>query len=334
MTELSRRHLFHAAGGVGAALLAAACSAPPSTAGAASGSAAPRRRDLKQVGLDYPFTFLPVYAGVTKFARQRAGELNLALQLTNDNAQLETQAANLTAWVSQGMDAIVCFPLEDTSIEQQARAALDAGLVWVSYGGTMKNQSASIEFSFRSGGEQLGRAAAKWANEVLGGRGKIAFLVDDVIQLGRERTAGMVEAFTSDAPDVQVVGKEQAISPDQGLTATNAVLAKHPDLNLVLGVTDDAASGAYRALRQAGRAETDPKTFVGGQDGGQGSLQLVKQGTFYRASAALALRDIGRAVIDVPVAAAAGKPNPSVQVPIALVRAGDPKIDELLAQYS
>lgn len=251
---------------------------------------------------------------------------------TNDAGRADTQASSLTTWVGQKIPAIVSFPMVFEATEGIARSALDAGLIWVTYGGSLQHQSADIQFSFLEGGTLLGAAAANWANENLG-KGKIAFLTDATIQLGRERTKGMVDAFTKDAPGVDVVAQQQAIDPDTGLSKSNALLAKHPDLNIILGITDAAAYGGYKALLQAGRSATDAKTFVGGQDGSAPSLMAIKQGTFYRASAALAPDDIASAVVNVPLAVAAGKPNSSVNVPITLVGQADgAKIDGLLAQ--
>ena len=72
---------------------------------------------------------------------------------------------------------------------------------------------------------------------------------------------------------------------------------------------------------------------TGGQDGAVPSLLAVKQGTFYRASAALAPDDIAGAVVAVPRAVAAGQADPGVQVPVTLVGHGDTAtIDDLLAQ--
>ncbi|MFS8479901.1 MAG: sugar ABC transporter substrate-binding protein [Micromonosporaceae bacterium] len=335
----SRRAFLASVGGVGAAVLLAACGRAPGRDGAdheagGGGPSVGPRKKLTAVGFDYPFTFLPVYAGVTRFARQRAEELGLELKLTNDNAKLEAQVSNLTTWISQGIPAIVSFPLEPTTLEQQAKAAREAGTIWVTYGGNLEHQDASITFSFRKGGQLLGEAAAAWAHQVLGGRGKVAFLVDDLIELGRLRTEGMVEAFTKAAPDMQVVAKQHAVAPDEALTAMNGILSTHPDVNVVLCVTDDAGTGAYQALIQRGRKPDDPKTYVGGQDGGKDALELIQRGTFYRASAALALADIGKAVIDVPKAVADGDANPSAEIPVTLVETGSPQIAGLIAQYS
>ncbi len=117
-----RTFLATSAGGVGAALLMTACGKAPtagtssdaatntstmagsSSAIVASGSssAAPSAgKKLTAVGFDYPFTFLPVYAAVTKFAQQHAAELGVELKLTSDNAKLETQVGNLSTLISQ-----------------------------------------------------------------------------------------------------------------------------------------------------------------------------------------------------------------------------------------
>ena len=314
------------------ALGAAGCSGPQSTTASVKPSASGGTR-LTRIGLDYPFTQLPLYSTLVKLSTGQARQHGLSLLTTGDNASADTQASNLNAWVARKVPAIVSFPMVFEAAEPIAKQALDAGLIWVTYGGSLQHQSADIQFSFLKGGTLLGEAAAKWAGQHLGGKGKIAFLTDSTIELGRERTKGMIDAFTKLAPGVDVVAQEQAIDPDTGLSKAKAILAKHPDLNIVLGVTDAAAYGGFKALQQTGRAKDDARTFVGGQDGSAPSLLAIKQGTFYRASAALAPKDIAAAIVDVPRAVAAGRANPSAQVPIALVQHGDTaRIDELLAQ--
>jgi ribose transport system substrate-binding protein len=335
-TASRRQFLAYSGAAVAAtALTAAGCSAPAASSSAGpSGSRSAGARPTK-IGLDYPFTQLPLYTTLVKLSTTAAKKHGVSLLTTNDGANADTQATNLTTWVAREVPAIVSFPMVFEATEATAKAALDAGLIWVTYGGTLEHQSADIQFSFRRSGTLLGEAAAKWAEESLGGKGKVAFLTDDTIELGRERTKGMIDAFTELAPGVDVVAQEQAIDPDTGLAKAHAILAKHPDLNIVLGVTDAAAYGGFKALQQAGRKKDDAKTFVGGQDGAVPSLLAIRQGTFYRASAALAPNDIANAVVDVPLAVAAGKADPSAQVPISLVGPDDTAaIDALLAQNS
>lgn len=330
---MSRRRFLAVSGGAATAAALAACSGPEAAATGTSSPAA--TKTLTKIGLDYPFSQLPSYTPLVKLTTAAARARGVELVTTNDAAVFDTQVSSLTAWIGQKIPAIVSFPMVFEATEKIAQAALDAGLIWVTYGGSLQHQSADIQFSFLKSGALLGAAAAQWANESLGGKGKIAFLTDATIQLGRDRTKGMIDAFTKAAPGVDVVAQEQAIDPDTGLSKAKAILAKHPDLNLILGVTDAAAYGGFKALQQAGRAGNDAKTFVGGQDGAVPSLLALKQGTFYRASVALSPRDIAEAIVSVPLAVAAGTPNPSADLPVTLLQAADTaKIDDLIAQGS
>lgn len=320
-----------AAGLVGASTLAA-CGSEESPSGSGGGDG----KELTKIGFDYSYPFLPVFAGVSRYAKERAKELGVDLEFTNDQGQSELQVANVNTWVTQKMPAIVSFPAVFDAMEAPAKKALDAGLIWVTYGGVMENQSASIQFSFSESGKLIGEAGAEWANEQLGGKGKVAFLVEQNILLGQQRTKGMIDAFKAAAPNIEVVAQEQAITPDDGFAKTNAILSRHKDVNLVLATLDGAAFGAYRALTKAGRAEDDPNTFIGGQDGDIGSLELIAKGTIYRASAALSNKDLGYAVIDVPKAVADGKSDEeaSVQIPVTLVRKGDEALQTLMSQWA
>ncbi|WP_199753101.1 sugar ABC transporter substrate-binding protein [Actinoplanes sp. ATCC 53533] len=332
--RMSRRRFLAVSGGAATAAALAACSGPE-TAASGTGSSSAAAKALTKIGLDYPFSQLPSYAPLVKLTTAAAKQRNVELITTNDAAVFDTQVSSLTAWIGQRIPAIVSFPMVFEATEKIAKQALDAGLIWVTYGGSLQNQSADIQFSFLASGALLGDAAAQWATESLGGKGKIAFLTDATIQLGRDRTKGMIDAFTKAAPGVEVVAQEQAIDPDTGLSKVKAILAKHPDLNLVLGVTDAAAYGGFKALQQAGRADDDAKTFVGGVDGAIPSLLALKQGTFYRASVALSPRDIAEAIVNVPLAVAAGTPNPSADLPVTLLKKTDTaKIDDLIAQGS
>jgi ribose transport system substrate-binding protein len=200
----SRRQFLTWSGGVvgATALAAAGCAGPEKTSSAGKGAegSPAGARSLTRIGLDYPFTQLPLYTTLVKLSTAAAKKHDVSLVTTSDASNADTQATNLNTWVTQKVPAIVSFPMVFEATEKTAKAALDAGLIWVTYGGSLENQSADIQFSFLEGGRLLGEAAARWAEEELGGKGKVAFLTDSTIQLGRERTKGMIDAFTKLSP--------------------------------------------------------------------------------------------------------------------------------------
>jgi ribose transport system substrate-binding protein len=329
--RIKRKALGIAGIAMSAALILSGCSTTGGTSGAASTGASSHA--VKKVLFDYPFTALPVYGLVAKFAQKRADEVGVQLELTNDNMDLGQQVTNLNTYLASDVDAVVSFPADAASLESISKQYMDKGKYWVSYGGDLGNQDASIKFSFYQAGKSLGEYAGKWANEHLGGKGEVLMIVDQSIQLGQERTKGLLDGFKAAAPNMTIVGEQQGITPDQGLSVTNAVLAQHPKLNMVLAAAGDAAQGGYQALVTAGRPANDASTFVGGLDGNEYELQQIKAGSFFRAAVTVDAEQVGNAIIDVPLALAKGEgTKASLDLPVTLIDASSPKLDAMIAQ--
>lgn len=286
---------------------------------------------LAEIGFAYPFEMLPVYTRLTGYAQTLADDEGVKLNLSNDQAQLERQIATLTAWQGQGMQAIVCFPLEGASAERIAAAQIEAGNIWITYGGTMENQSGSIDFDDYERGRALAQNAAEWAEEAIDGAGTAALLIDESIELGRNRTAGLRDGLAEFAPGIEIVAEETATGAEQGLSATNAIIAQHPDVNIILAISDDAGVGVYTALLESGRSKTDEKTYVGGMDGNAVVLKNIQDGTIYRGSAALSVRENGEAIIRAAQLAAAGE-DAKVIVPVVMLDQDSPEIGRFIEE--
>lgn len=290
--------------------------------------------EISTILFDYPYTSLPVYQVLVTAAQARAAERGVTLELTNDNMDLSAQVSNLNTWLTKKPGAVVSFPMDPAAIESIAAGFRSQGSIWVTYGGDLQNQDASLQFSFYDSGYALGKNAGEWANAHLAGKGKVLLLIDDTIQLGRERSRGIVDGLTATAPGVQVVAKQQGITPEQGMSVTNSVLSQNPDVNIVLAAAGDAAQGAYQSLITAGRAANDASTYVGGLDGNLSLLQAMKRGEFVRALTTIDPVKIGNAVIDVPLDKAAGTlPDGVFNVDVALVTADYPGLDALITAF-
>jgi ribose transport system substrate-binding protein len=308
--------------------LLAACSRGT---GAATGGAAKKK---KLVGYDFPENSLPVYANLVKFAKDRAGQSGYELLLSADDGKQDKQIANVQNWITSGVAAMVVFPLEPSTMERMAEQAMAKGLIWVVYGGSMQHQSGSIEFSPYESGQALGTDAATWANRVLGGHGKAAFLVNETIDLTRQRDKGVADAFSRMAPGVQVVAKQFANSGQTGLAAMNAILTAHPDVNIVLAVNDDGALGAYQAFLNKGFKPDDPRVYIGGQDGTQQALQTIKKNGIFRATSAVRIKDIAYEIVDLPKRILDGGQGGKVNLPVKIMTASSPELDQYLSDYA
>lgn len=316
-----------------AGLVLSGCSTTTADDDAAGSTAAPvERGPVKKILFDYPFTSLPVYGAIVSIVEARAAEKGVEITFTNDEMDLQKQVSQLTSNLSSDVDAVVSFPVDPASLESVAKQYRDAGAYWVTYGGDMENQDASLQFSFYQSGFDMGKTAAEWALENVGPDAEVIVLSETERQIGQERTQGLLDGLKETAPDLQIVAQQQAVTPDDGLSVTTALLAQHPDANVVVSAVGDAAQGAYQALLASGRAEDDAQTFVGGLDPNLFLLQKMRDGGFFRAAAYFSLSDLVANVIDVPLALGEGETDASVDLPVTIVTSDDPDLSSYITE--
>lgn len=333
MNRTRIRALALASASVVAVAALAGCSV---TTGEATPSAshAAATHEVKKILFDYPFTSLPVFTVVSEAAKAEAAKQGVAIEFTNDNMDLGQQVTNLTTYVNSDVDAVVSFAVDPASLQPLVGQYQGAGKYWITYGGNIPGEDASLQFSFEKSGRMLGEDAGKWIQEHLGGKAKVLILQDLTIQLGKDRTKGIEEGLKTAAPDAEVVSEQQAVTPEQGLSVTNSVLAQHPDVDVVLAAVGDAAQGAYQALVSSGRSETDASTYVGGLDGNLTLFQAMKDGKFVRALVSVKATELGKAVVDVPIALGKGDTSvKSFDAPVYLVTKDSSDLDDWIASF-
>jgi ribose transport system substrate-binding protein len=336
--EVNRRRFLVTGATAAAGVVLLGCGSSSSTKTAAgSGAKTAAAKQISKIGFDHPNNQIPFWSDIMHWSKAEAKDKNIELLLTADNAKLDLQVANLNSWVQQKVPAIICYPLEPSTIETIAAKAQAAGIVWVSYSADLKNQDGSVQLNNKESGRQLGEEAAKFINEKLGGKANVLHLTfPDGGTLGRDRDQGVLEGLKK-APGAKVVASQQAVDQQAGLKVTGATLSAHPDLNVVIGINDDGALGAFQAFRDRGHAANDPKVWIGGQDGAKAALEAIKKGTMYRASVALSLRELGAECVNLPLGIARGEipKGTNKNVPVHLLTASDAaKIDEFLGELN
>lgn len=311
-----------------ASLVLAGCS---TTASESAGGEECVDKPVEKILFDYPFTALPVYPPLVNYINIEAEKQGVEVVYTNDDMSLEKQVTNLNSYLNDDtIDAVVSFPADPASLEGIAKQYMDQCTYWVSYGGDLENQDATLQFSFFESGRLLGEDAGKFINEQLGGNAKVLVLEDLTIQIGQERSAGIYEGLEATAPNAEIVAKEQAITPDQGLTAAAAALAANPDIDVVVAAVGDAAQGAYQALVAAGRSETDPNTYVGGVDPVLFLAQAMADGKFARAISMFNFVDLANSVVIVPVELGQGVDTKGVDLPAFLITKDSPELPDII----
>jgi ribose transport system substrate-binding protein len=222
---------------------------------------------------------------------------------------------------------------DPAAIAPLAKEALDGGMYVVAHTSDLgeENQTALVWAVEHDMGYTLGLQAGEWAKTHIpeGETLKLGVLNYDVIPQVIQRREGIVDGITEVFGDnIEVVGSVTAGDPTTGLEAGETWLQAHPDLDMIVGINDGGALGAYQAVIAADK--NDPETFfVGGIDATDEALAAVKEGGSYQATVDQQPKEMGALTVLTLVSAIAGQPYEEVSA-IQLAPVNASNVDDFI----
>lgn len=325
MTRINRGRL-----GAALALLAVAGAA---LTGCAQGSNSPTScTKTSTIGFSHPSgqaAFVKALKEQVGVQARKAGCVKILLDNTQ-NESLENQRATLESWVQQKLDAIVVLPVDTASVESLRKQAQAQGTKWLTYAGPTDGGDGWVGFDSDASGTAVAEDALKWLKSAHPNGGVSAAITTSPLAPFKGRFTIPKQKF-KDA-GVDVVSYQQCLDQACGLQIAESTLLEHPNLRVFIGLNDDAALGALRAFNNAG---IDPKeTYIAGQDGNVEGLKAVKAGGAYRASAAIVLSGLAKAIVDTSLKSIKGSKNVKSEVGVELATTRDTaRLNELIAQF-
>jgi len=285
------------------------------------------------IAYDHSTSEAAIVKQVKHFASLRAKELGCVTMMYGNTmyGNLEQQINALQGWITLGIDAIVITPIDENALKPLQRQAQAKGIKWLTYLGAMEDSDGYVGFNHAQSGQLISQAAVDWA-AANGVKNAKAFLTTLTALPSLSPRWLEAEKILTNA-GIQVVAMQESADQTSGMTLTETILRQHPDLSIVIGLNDDAAVGAYRAARIAGR--NDPKTFfIGGQDGSFEGLSAINEGGIYQASAAILINDLGANIVDLALNAITGYGPAFGYTPtVHATKANQAQLDALLANY-
>jgi fructose transport system substrate-binding protein len=265
----------------------AACGSDSGSSNGATGGAA---KGVK-VGLitkteTNPF-FVKMKEGADKAAKgDGAAVQSFAGKKDGDN---ESQVAAVENLISAGAKGLMITPNDSKAIVPSLDKARAAGLLVVALD-TQTEPSDAADITYATDNFAAGQAIGQWAKGTFAKNGKQAKIAmldlnPDGVSVDVQRDQGFLSGFgvnvgdktkIGDEKDPRIVGHDVTDGAEEGgRTAMENLLQKDPSINLVYTINEPAASGAYEALKAAGK---DKDVTIVSVDGGCPGVQNVKQG--------------------------------------------------------
>lgn len=286
-----------------------------------------------RIGFSHPTGEIVAIQTVKKFAALRGEELDCVEVLLDatTGGNLQSQRDTIESWVTQGVDAIVIFPVEASAFASVQKQAQDQGIKWLTYSADMEGQDGSTGFDNVLSGTLLADDVEEWLAETHP-NGDVSAIVTSYSPIATLYGRAEVPIERLNELGIPIVVQQDCVDATCGLQITEDALRENPNLRVFIGMNDDAAIGAVKAFANAG---IDPaEVYVAGQDGSEEALVAILEETYYKASAAIMLSGLGASVVDNSLAAITGQGDPNAQTPTVLASYRDlALVRELLTQY-
>ncbi len=284
------------------------------------------------IAFSHAVSELLVVKAVRAYADARASKIGGVELLHGDtrHGDLAQQLAEVSAWIDQGVDAIVVMPIDATALQPLVDRAHAKGIRLLSYAFPLPGSDGEAGFDSVVSGRVCGAAAADFIRERFPAGGAQA-LVGGLAStpLFAPRWLEPIQAIEAAGGTVVVIGEGATI--ETGRTETEKALRTHPDLSIVIGINDEFAVGAAQAFEAAGK---DPaRSFICGQDGAPDGLREIARGRHYKGTAAILLDQLGAAIVDMAINAIEGRPA-TISIPAEYVSLADAaRLSVLIAAF-
>ena len=179
-------------------------------------------------------------------------------------------------FTADGVDVIIFQNNDPEATRDAVQRANDAGIITCAWDIDMD----ICDFAYYGVGYDIGYAigkmAADYINENLGGEAKIGVFKFDTASWAKERGEGLQAALDELLPNAEIVGEVYGIDTDGGYTDTENLLTLDPDMNVMVALFDNPLIGAYNAFQAAGKASSeDTQIYLFGCDCTKEGMQIM-----------------------------------------------------------
>ena len=167
-------------------------------------------------------------------------------------------------YITQGVDALIITPVDPLAIDTVIQKAKDANIVLVTEGFVVEGADTYVGiedyWSGYYGGEKSGEY---WVENFPGQTAKVLLVGLPFENACRARVDGFVDGIKASEAEFEVVAEVDGGGMiDQALDVSQDAFTSHPEINMVYGINDDSALGAYEAAKAAGLDATSSSMLI------------------------------------------------------------------------
>ena len=211
-------------------------------------------------------------------AAKKAGVKKLIV--TNANAELPKQIADIQNMLDQGAQFLIVAPVNSDGLDPALSAAKEKGVPVLTIDRKVTNAPCKDYVAFLgSDFYEQGKRAADALNEATGGEAKVAILLGSSgNNVTDDRNAGFKDQVEKEYPGLEIVAEQTGnFARDEGQSVTEQLLQSNPDITAIYAHNDEMGLGAVTAVRSAGKEPGEDIKIVS-IDGTRNAVQGIVDG--------------------------------------------------------
>ncbi|MEG0855879.1 MAG: sugar ABC transporter substrate-binding protein [Terrisporobacter sp.] len=238
----------------------------------------------------------PYFISMIDGMKEKAEELGIELSVHDGKYEAQPQIDAMETLITQKVDVIVLSANDTEALQPMVDKAKEEGIKVIAANVEMKNVDAFVSLDEYDYGFMGGEIAGKYIAENMNGEAEVAVLTFSQIPAVLNRSKGLIEGIQKHAPNAKIVSKVDANDRETGMKAGENILQANPNVNVVVGVSDDAVLGAYEAFVGANRTGKD--VCLVGLDAVDEAIEKIDEDTIFRGSVDIAPFESGKNIID------------------------------------
>lgn len=238
----------------------------------------------------------PYFISMIDGMKEKAEELGYELTIHDGKYEAQPQIDAIETLIVQEVDVIILSANDPNALQPSVDKAKKAGIKVIAANVKVENTDAFVSLVEKEYGLTGGEIAGKYIAENMNGEAKVAVLEFTQVPAVIERTEGLKEGILKHAPNVEFVAEVEANGRESGLKAVENILQATPDLNAVIGVSDDAVLGGYEAMMAAQRVGDD--VVLVGLDAVAEAVDKIKEDGIYRGTVDIDPFGSGKIIIE------------------------------------
>lgn len=238
----------------------------------------------------------PYFISMIDGMKEKAKELGIELSVHDGKYEAQPQIDAMETLITKKVDAIILSANDTEALQPMVDKAKEAGIKVIAANVEMKNVDAFVSLNEYDYGFMGGEIAGKYVKENMNGKGEVAVLTFSQIPAVLDRTKGLIEGIKKHAPEVKIVAEVDANNRETGMKAVENILQANPNVNVLVGVSDDAVLGGYEAFMAKNRTGKD--VCLVGLDAVEEAIKKIDEDTIYRGSVDIAPFESGKNIIE------------------------------------